>query len=148
MFHDQAVDIVSPARQPRHDIQPPRLVIIPQRVKGIVLSLQPDPCTLRDLVPGTVNEPRPSQLRLHLRFICPVKDRRDGTKTQAVNGPPQMGLQDLADVHPPGHPERIQYHVNRRTVSEERHVLNRDYLGDDTLVPVTARHLVALIDLS
>ena len=67
----------------------------------------------------------------------------------AVGGhPAQMGLQDLADVHAARHAERVEDHVDRRAVLEERHVLDVDDARDHALVAVTAGELVALGDLA
>ena len=54
-----------------------------------------------------------------------------------------MGLQDLADVHPARHAERVEEDLDRRAVGQERHVLFGEDLGDDALVAVPAGHLVA-----
>src|SRR5271166_3392662 len=61
--------------------------------------------------------------------------------------PPEVGLEDLADVHSAGDAERVEHDVDRSPVGEERHVLDRQDLGDDTLVTVAARQLVAVGDL-
>ena len=63
-------------------------------------------------------------------------------------GPAQVRLEQLPDVHTGRNAERVQDDVDRRTVGEERHVLDRQDLGDDTLVAVTAGELVALLDLA
>ncbi len=63
-------------------------------------------------------------------------------------GPAEVRLEDLADVHPARHAERVQDDVDRATVLEERHVLLGDDLRDDALVPVAAGELVALGDLA
>ena len=63
-------------------------------------------------------------------------------------GPPEVGLQDLADVHAARHAERVEDHVDRRAVLEERHVLLGHDLGDHALVAVAAGELVALGDLA
>ena len=63
-------------------------------------------------------------------------------------GPAEVGLEDLPDVHARGHAQRVEDHVDRRAVLEERHVLLVDDLRDHTLVAVTARELVALGDLA
>ena len=62
--------------------------------------------------------------------------------------PPEVGLEDLADVHAARHAERVEDHVDGRAVLEERHVLLVDDLGDDALVAVAAGELVALGDLA
>ena len=63
-------------------------------------------------------------------------------------GPAEVGLEDLADVHPARHAERVEHDVDRRPVLEERHVLLGDDLRDDALVAVAAGELVALGDLA
>src|SRR4051794_36461289 len=62
--------------------------------------------------------------------------------------PPEVGLQDLADVHPARHAERVEDDVDGSAVLEERHVLDRQHLGDDALVAVPAGELVAVGDLA
>src|SRR5262245_33806947 len=62
--------------------------------------------------------------------------------------PPEVGLQDLADVHSTGHTERVEDDVDRGAVLQERHVLDRQHLGDDALVAVTTGQLVAVGDLA
>ncbi len=59
-----------------------------------------------------------------------------------------MGFEDLADVHSTRHAQRVEHDVDMRAVLEERHVLDRDDARDDTLVAVTAGHLVAGLDLA
>ena len=63
-------------------------------------------------------------------------------------GPAEVGLEDLADVHPARHAERVEQDVDRAAVLEERHVLLGDDLRDDALVAVAAGELVALADLA
>jgi hypothetical protein len=62
---------------------------------------------------------------------------------QAACGPAHVGFQNLSDVHTRRHTQRVQHDVNRRTVRKERHVFLRQRPRDNTLVPVTAGHLVA-----
>ena len=59
-----------------------------------------------------------------------------------------MRLEDLAHVHPARHAERVEADIDRGAVGEERHVLDRDHLGDDALVAVAAGHLVAGLELA
>src|SRR5207247_3141155 len=66
----------------------------------------------------------------------------------ARGGPAEVGLEDLADVHPARYAERVEDDVDRRAVLEERHVLLRDDPGDHALVAVAAGELVALGDLA
>jgi len=53
----------------------------------------------------------------------------------------EMALEDLAHVHARGHAEGVQDDVDGRPVRQERHVLDRENLGDDALVAVTAASL-------
>ena len=62
--------------------------------------------------------------------------------------PAEVRLEDLADVHPARHAERVEDDVDRGPVRQERHVLRRQDLGDDALVAVAAGHLVADRDLA
>ena len=61
---------------------------------------------------------------------------------------PRCSLEDLADVHAAGDAERVEHDVDRGAVLEERHVLDRQDLGDDALVAVAAGELVAVGDLA
>jgi hypothetical protein len=63
--------------------------------------------------------------------------------TEALRRPAQVHFQDLADVHPRRHAERVEHDVDRRAVGHVRHVLDRHDLGDHALVAVAPRHLVA-----
>ena len=77
-----------------------------------------------------------------------VEDRGGGLQALRVERPAEVGLEDLADVHPARHAERVEDDVDRRAVRQERHVLGRQDLGDDALVAVAAGHLVADADLA
>ena len=63
-------------------------------------------------------------------------------------GPPEVGLEDLADVHSARHAERVEDDVDRRAVREVRHVGLGHDLRDHALVAVAAGELVALGDLA
>ena len=54
-----------------------------------------------------------------------------------------MNFKNLTDVHSRRHTQRVQNDVNRSAVSHERHVFDTSNAGDNTLVTVTAGHLVA-----
>src|SRR3569833_2848523 len=89
---------------------------------------------------GTV---RPDGLQLALPLgVAPVD------LPAPARDPPEVGLQDLADVHPARHAERVEDDVDRGAVLKERHVLDRQHLGDDALVAVPAGQLVAVGDLA
>ncbi len=62
---------------------------------------------------------------------------------ESLGGPAEMGLEDLSDVHARRHPERVQHDLHRRPVGKVRHVFLGEHPGDDPLVAVAARHLVA-----
>ena len=62
---------------------------------------------------------------------------------ETLRRPAEVGFEDLSDVHPRRHAERVQHHVHRHAVRRVRHVLDRNDLGDDALVAVAACHLVA-----
>jgi len=64
------------------------------------------------------------------------------------SGPPEVGLEDLAERHAARHAEGVEDHVDDGAVLQERHVLLVDDARDDALVCVTARELVALGDLA
>ena len=59
-----------------------------------------------------------------------------------------MRFEHLADVHTARHTERIEDDVDGAAVGHERHVLDREDLGDDALVAVTAGEFVADGDLA
>ena len=60
-----------------------------------------------------------------------------------MRGPPEMRLENLADVHTRRNAERIEHDLDRRAVRQIRHVLFRQDARDDALVAVAAGHLVA-----
>ena len=60
----------------------------------------------------------------------------------------EVRFEHLADVHAARDTERVEHDVDRRAVGEVRHVLDRQDLGDHTLVAVAAGELVALADLA
>ena len=80
--------------------------------------------------------------------LAPVFQPLRDLLTQAARGPAQMRLEDLADVHPARHAERVEHQVDRRPVGEERHVLRRQDAADDALVAMAAGHLVARLQLA
>ena len=59
-----------------------------------------------------------------------------------------MGFEDLSDIHPRRHAERVQNDIHRRSVLKERHVFHGRNFGNHTLVAVTASHFVARLQLS
>ena len=65
-----------------------------------------------------------------------------------LGNPAEVGLQDLADVHPSRHTVRVQDDVDRGAVRQERHVLDGQDLADDALVAVASGELVTVGDLA
>ena len=80
--------------------------------------------------------------------VAPSKTAVAALRPFSWQRPAEMRLEDLADVHPARHAERVEDDVHRGAVRQERHVLGRQDLGDHPLVAVTAGHLVADADLA
>ena len=53
-----------------------------------------------------------------------------------------MDFQHLSDVHSGRYAQRIQNDIQRTAVRQERHIFNRKYTGNNTLVTVTTSHFV------
>ena len=101
--------------------------------------------------PETVSGPAQSgQPHQHadLALVGAAEHRGLGLEAQHLGAPAEVGLEDLTHVHAAGDAQRIEHDVHRGAVGEERHVLLGHDPGDDTLVAVTAGHLVADRDLS
>ena len=69
-------------------------------------------------------------------------------EAQGFRSQGQMDLQDLSDIHTGRHAQRIQDDIQRPSVGKIRHILDGQNAGNDTLVAVTACHLIADRDLS
>ena len=87
------------------------------------------------------------QLGADLALGRPVEDGSGRLLAGGMESPAKVGLQDLADVHPARHAERVEDDVDRRAVRQEGHVLLGQDPGDHALVAVTPGHLVAHADL-
>ena len=61
---------------------------------------------------------------------------------------PDVRLQHLSDIHSRRYAQRIQHDLEGCAVFCKRHILLRKDTGDNALISVTSRHLVAHIDLS
>ena len=59
-----------------------------------------------------------------------------------------MDLKYLSDIHSGRNAQRVQHDVKRSSVGKERHVFNREYSRNNTLVTVTAGHLITNLDLT
>ncbi len=55
----------------------------------------------------------------------------------------EVNFQHLPDVHTGRHAERVEQNLQGSAVGQERHVALRKHTGNDALVSVAARHLVA-----
>src|SRR6185437_4460494 len=64
-------------------------------------------------------------------------------EAQHAGHPPEVRLQNLADVHAARHTQRVEHDIHGPPVGQERHVLLRNDARHDALVAVTAGHLVA-----
>ena len=62
--------------------------------------------------------------------------------------PTKVAFEQLANVHTRRNAQRIQDDVDRSTVCKIRHVLDWQDARDNTLVTMTTRKLVALLDLT
>ena len=56
--------------------------------------------------------------------LAPFLERLGDLLAEAARGPAEVGLEDLPDVHPARHAERVEHDVDRGAVLEERHVLH------------------------
>ena len=69
-------------------------------------------------------------------------------EAQSLGCQGKVDLQDLADVHTGRNAQRIQNDIQGTAVGKVRHIFNGKHAGNDTLVSVTACHLIADGDLS
>jgi len=97
-----------------------------------------------------LNRPAPcsQQQRLDAHFAGTIEHRGRHLDTQRLGGPPEVGFQNLTNVHARRHAQRIQHDVDRRSVGEERHLLHRHDTRHNTLVAVATGHLVAYLQLA
>src|SRR5690606_4682458 len=77
-----------------------------------------------------------------------VEDRCGILAAEFVAGPSEHGFEDLSQVHPRGYTQRVETDIDRRSVFQEGHIFFAHDTCDDTLVPVTSRHLVADLQLA
>ena len=67
---------------------------------------------------------------------------------QRAAGQTQVHFQNLTDVHTGRNAQRVQHDLQRRAVGQEGHVLFAQDAGNDTLVTMTAGHLITDRNLS
>ncbi|MNO49928.1 hypothetical protein D3C76_402890 [compost metagenome] len=82
----------------------------------------------------------------HLVQLALILDHAVDLLADALGREAQMHFEDLTDVHTGRYAQRVQYDVDRTAELVMGHVLDRADLGDNTLVTVTARHLVTRLD--
>src|SRR6185437_10799876 len=83
----------------------------------------------------------------NLLYRRSIKDRRSELHTQLLTGPTQNGLVDLTQVHTTRYTQRVQYHVHRRSICEEWHILRSYNLRNDTFITMPSRHLITHLQL-
>ena len=71
-------------------------------------------------------------------LVGAFEDRRREAHVELVTGPAEVGLEDLPDIHPRRHAERIENDLHRCPVGQERHVLFWEDLRDNALVSMAA----------
>src|SRR6185437_15958542 len=88
------------------------------------------------------------QQHADLALVRTLEHRRLGVEAEQLRGPPEVGLENLSDVHTARNAERVQNDVHGPSIREERHVLLGNDAGNDTLVAVSSGHLVTNRDLT
>ena len=91
---------------------------------------------------------RQLQQQSDLALVRALENRSLRVEAEQSRRPPEVGLEDLSDVHTARHAERVENDVDGTAIGEERHVLLGNDTGNDTLVAVASCHLVADRDLS
>ena len=77
-----------------------------------------------------------------------IKDRGHDLDAAGLGSVAEVDFQHLTDVHTGRHAQRVQHDVQRSAVGQVGHILLRQDAGNDTLVTVTACHLIADADLT
>src|SRR5699024_411923 len=79
---------------------------------------------------------------------CAVEHRGLDLPAALLGGKAEVYLEHLTDVHTGRNAQGVKHNVKRCAVLEEGHILLRQDAGNNTLVTVAARHLVADRDLA
>ena len=103
---------------------------------------------VRQVLFGTINIAKSLNQGLAFATQPPRVQQCANLASQTGASPAKVGFEDLAHVHTRRHAQRIEDHVDWRSIFEVRHVLDRKDLGDHALVAVTAGHLVAGLKLA
>ena len=77
-----------------------------------------------------------------------IKDGGHDLDAAGLGSVAEVDFQHLTDVHTGRHAQRVQHDVQRSAVGQVGHILLRQDAGNDTLVTVTACHLIANADLT
>ncbi len=88
------------------------------------------------------------QERLQVDLLATIKDGGRELDPQRLTSPSKVGLENLPDVHATRHAQRVEHDLDGCPVRQVRHVFFGQDARDHTLVPVTARHLVANLKLA
>ena len=81
-------------------------------------------------------------------LVRTVENRGGNVKAKCLCSKAQVNLKYLSNIHTGRHAQRVQHDIQRTSVRKKRHILHRKHAGNNTLVSVTACHLVADGDLS
>ena len=92
---------------------------------------------------AALGKPRVPEELLDLIDRRAVENGRRRLESELLDGPAEMRLEDLADVHTARHAERIENDLHRRPVRKMRQILLRHDAGNNSLVAVAPGHLVA-----
>src|SRR5215831_8599795 len=89
-----------------------------------------------------------TQVVLDIFFCRSIKDRCSNLNAQGICSPSQMGFHYLPDIHAVRHTQWVKNYINRRTIRQEWHILNRQYPRYDTFVAVSPGHFVPSANFS
>ncbi len=83
-----------------------------------------------------------------ISLVRAVEYRCHDLPAELLCGHAEVDLKHLTDIHTGRNAERVQADIKRCSVLEERHILLRQYTGNNALVSMAARHLIADRDLT
>ena len=139
-----ALDLV----EPLHHVDQAQFIIAEILLCIDLVLFDPSPGPSGDRLPGVVDQPGAHQLSGDLILFGAIEYWRDRLEPEAACRPPEVRLENLADIHASRHAQRVEDDLDRRAIGQERHVFDRHHTRDHTLVAVSARHLVALSELA
>ena len=80
---------------------------------------------------------------LDISFVCAVEYGSHNSPAEMLCGKSEVDLKNLTDIHSGRNTQRVKNDIKRSAVLKEGHILLRKNTGNNTLVSVTACHLVA-----